>query len=57
MFYSGYSITKERAERLDFSDPYYKTNIAIAIKNNSGHTREDFNNGTLTIGTQQGITL
>ena len=56
MFYSGYSITPERAKRLDFTDPYYKSDIAIAVRNNSGITREMFDNGEIIIGTQQGIT-
>ncbi|HJJ96192.1 MAG TPA: ABC transporter substrate-binding protein [Methanocorpusculum sp.] len=56
MFYSGYSITPERAERLDFSQPYYKTDIAIAVRKDSGITRDMFDNGEIRIGTQQGIT-
>lgn len=56
MFYSGYSITPERAERLDFSQPYYKTDIAIAVRKDSGVTREMFDNGEIRIGSQQGIT-
>ncbi len=56
MFFSGYTITPERAEYVDFTDPYYKTNLAVVIRQDSGFTPEMFYQGNLTIGTHSGTT-
>ena len=55
--YIGFDVetTLERAKRLDFTDPYYKTDIiAIAFKKDICIARKMFDNGEITIGTQHG---
>ncbi|MDV0443288.1 transporter substrate-binding domain-containing protein [Methanorbis rubei] len=53
MVYSGMTITPERAEKVNFTIPYWQVNQGIAAKNGSTFTTEQFKNGELTIGVQR----
>ncbi len=61
---AGMSITEEREEVIDFSDPYYKADLSVLIKKGSGveinasHDLENFTASiaNLTIGAQTGTT-
>ena len=47
---SGFTITKERAQKVNFSEPYYDAGLGILItKNNSGEikTKEDLKGKTI----------
>lgn len=51
---SGMSITPERAEKVDFSIPYWKIEQVMVIKKDSGLTLKDIQTGNKIIGVQQG---
>lgn len=56
---SGFSIEPDRALLVDFSDPYYTTDVTLAgnIKTTGGFkTLQEFNKPTLTIGALEGTT-
>lgn len=52
---SSITIDDERAEQVDFSDPYYDSNLAIVVLKDSGYTSRDDIEG-LPIGAQSGST-
>ena len=57
MIASGITITEERAERVDFTEPYHEVNQAIAVRTEDGDlTLEDFTDGDLLLGSQNGTT-
>ncbi len=56
MVYSGMTITDERKEMVNFSDPYYKVNQSVVIYEDSGKTFDEFMAGSLKIGAQRGTT-
>ena len=58
---SGISITPEREEQVDFSDPYYVDNQAVAVMNTNTDLTEDnaaeaLNSPDVTIAVQSGST-
>ena len=54
---ANFSITPERQEVIDFTDPYYEANIAFVIKGDREATStEDFNKEGIRIGCQAGTT-
>lgn len=55
MAISSITITEERQKEMDFSDPYFKTDQAAAMKEGSGLDSEDKLNGK-TAGVQLGTT-
>ena len=54
MVYSGMTKTPERMEQVNFSKTYWVVNQAIAAKNSSTVTMDDFLAGKVTVGTQRG---
>jgi len=57
MVASGVTITAERAQIVDFTDPYFVVDQAITTRvEDEGHTLDDFVNGTLILGAQTGTT-
>ncbi len=56
MVYSGMTITDERKEMVNFSNPYWKVNQSVAVHDESGKTMDDFMAGNLVIGAQRGTT-
>ncbi|MDG6257917.1 MAG: basic amino acid ABC transporter substrate-binding protein [Methanomicrobiaceae archaeon] len=56
LIYSGMTITEERAEKVDFSNPYWTINQAVAVYEGSTITMDDLHAGTLVIGAQRGTT-
>ena len=57
MIASGISITPDRAQVVEFTDPYHSVTQALAVRTeNADYTFDDFVNGELIIGTQNGTT-
>lgn len=57
MIASGITITPERAQVVEFTDPYHEVNQAIALRTGDGHlTLADFTDGKLILGAQAGTT-
>ncbi|HDR74129.1 MAG TPA: basic amino acid ABC transporter substrate-binding protein [Methanoculleus sp.] len=56
LIYSGMTITEERAEKVDFSEPYWTINQSVAVYEGSNITMDDLYAGTLVIGAQRGTT-
>ena len=57
MVASGVSITAERDQIVDFTDPYLAVTEAIAVRvEDEGLTLEDFTGGDLVLGAQTGTT-
>ena len=56
IIYSAYSKTPERAENMLFSDVYWVTNKAFAVKTGSTLKMDDINRGRAIIGAQAGST-
>ncbi len=57
MIASGITITEERAQVVEFTDPYHAVNQAIAVRTeDSNLTLEDFVDGDLVLGSQNGTT-
>jgi polar amino acid transport system substrate-binding protein len=56
MVYSGMTANDERKKVVDFSTVYWEIDQAIAVKNESTATFEDFMAGKLAVGTQRGCT-
>jgi len=56
MVYSGMTITEERKEVVNFSNPYLKINQSIAAHNETNLSMEDFYAGIGKIGAQRGTT-
>ncbi len=54
MVYSGMTKTPERMAQVNFSKTYWVVNQAIAARNNSAVTMNDFLAGKVTVGTQRG---
>jgi polar amino acid transport system substrate-binding protein len=54
MVYSGMTKTPERMEQVNFSKTYWVVNQAIAARNSSTVTMDDFLAGKVTVGTQRG---
>lgn len=54
---SGVTITADRAQVVDFTDPYFVVDQAITTRvENEGWTLDDFTDGDLTLGAQTGTT-
>lgn len=56
MVYSGMTITDERKEVVNFSDPYLKINQSVAVHNDNNLTLDDFKAGKGKVGAQRGTT-
>ena len=56
MVYSGMTITDERKEVVNFSDPYWKVNQSVAVHDDAEFTMEDFKAGAGKVGAQRGTT-
>ena len=56
MVYSGMTITDERKEVVNFSDPYWKVNQSVAVHDDSEFTMDDFKAGAGKVGAQRGTT-
>lgn len=57
MIASGITITAERGQVVEFTDPYHEVNQAIAVRTEDGHlTLADFVDGNLIVGSQNGTT-
>ncbi|NLV27696.1 MAG: amino acid ABC transporter substrate-binding protein [Methanomicrobiales archaeon] len=56
MVYSGMTITDERKEVVDFSNPYWIVNQSVATHDDTGLTMDDFNAGKGKVGAQRGTT-
>jgi len=56
MVYAGMSITPERQEAVNFSNPYWTVNQDVATREDSNVTLEDVLAGKVVIGAQQGCT-
>ena len=56
MVYSGMTANEERRKVVDFSNIYWEIDQAVAVKQDSSVTMEDFLAGKLTVGTQRGCT-
>ncbi|MDD1701874.1 MAG: ABC transporter substrate-binding protein [Methanoregula sp.] len=54
MVYSGMTITPERMEQVNFSKSYWVVNQAVAARNTSKVTMDDFLAGKVVVGTQRG---
>ena len=56
MIYSGMTATEERAKYITFSDPYYSVSYAVAVRNGSEWTFDDFLSGKMNIAVTSGST-
>lgn len=56
MVYSGMTITDERKEQVNFSNPYLKINQSISRHNDNTLTFDDFKAGKGRVGAQRGTT-
>ncbi len=57
MIASGISITEERAQVVEFTDPYHEVSQAVAVRTADGDlTLADFTDGSLVLGAQTGTT-
>ncbi len=56
MVYSGMTITDERKQAVNFSNPYWKVNQSVAVHNDSNFTMDDFKAGAGKVGAQRGTT-
>ncbi len=57
MVASGVTITAERAQIVDFTNPYFVVDQAITTRvEDEDHTLADFTDGSLTLGAQTGTT-
>ena len=54
MICSGMSISEERKQAVNFSEPYYSIKKYIAVKNGSNLTVEELFKGKYTLGVQRG---
>lgn len=54
MVYSGMTKTPERMEQVNFSKSYWVVNQAVAARNDSSVTMNDFLSGNVIVGTQRG---
>ncbi|MCL1939438.1 MAG: ABC transporter substrate-binding protein [Desulfovibrionaceae bacterium] len=54
MVCSGMSISPERKERVNFSEPYWEIRKYLLVKNDSALTKEDLLKGKKTLGVQAG---
>lgn len=56
IIYSGMTITPDRAEKVNFTNPYWQVNQTVITKAESDLTMDDVLAGTATVGTQRGTT-
>lgn len=56
LIYAGMTITPERAEQVNFSEPYWEVNQLVVARNTSVITLDDVKAGKASIGTQSGCT-
>lgn len=56
MVYSGMTITDERKEVVNFSNPYWKVNQSVAVHDDTNLTMDDFKAGAGKVGAQRGTT-
>lgn len=56
MVYAGMSITPERLEKVNFSNPYWSVNQDVAAREGSNVTIDDVKAGKVTLGAQRGCT-
>lgn len=53
---AGITINPEREEVVDFTDPYYDSNLALVVKKDSAETLESLNNVEKKVACQTGTT-
>ncbi len=56
LIYAGMTITPERAEQVNFSEPYWEVNQDVVARSDSTLTLDDVKAGKAIIGTQSGCT-
>lgn len=56
MWYSGMTVTKERANRVTFSDPYMSGGVVVLCRAADPVTKDQFESGEVVIGTMLGTT-
>ena len=56
MVYSGMSITAERAEKVNFSNPYWEIDQALCVRKDSALNIIEALSGKYVVGTQRGCT-
>jgi polar amino acid transport system substrate-binding protein len=56
MVYSGMTVNEERRKQVDFSNTYWEIDQAVAVRNESTTTFDDFMAGKVAVGTQRGCT-
>jgi polar amino acid transport system substrate-binding protein len=56
LVYAGMTITEERKEKVNFSNPYWTVNQMVVVKEGSPITLDQVKNGSVVIGTQRGCT-
>lgn len=55
-YYSALTITSDRSRKVTFSNPYYTVRNAVAVKDTSRATEEQFEQGDLIVGILDGTT-
>jgi polar amino acid transport system substrate-binding protein len=53
---AGITITDQRAKEIDFSDPYFESNLAVCARIGDGRTTDDFNAADTKVACQTGTT-
>ncbi|MDO4536525.1 MAG: ABC transporter substrate-binding protein [Coriobacteriales bacterium] len=53
---AGITINDERAKEIDFSDPYFSSNLAVIVKSDAGATLESLNAEAMKVACQTGTT-
>jgi len=56
MVYSGMTISPERLEKVNFTEPYWVIDQGVAVREDSELTMEDITSGKVAIGVQRGCT-
>ncbi|QYZ77919.1 transporter substrate-binding domain-containing protein [Methanofollis formosanus] len=56
IIYSGMTITPDRAEKINFTHPYWQVNQTVITKADSALTMDNVMAGKATVGTQRGTT-
>ena len=56
LIYAGMTITPERAEQVNFSEPYWEVNQDVVARSDSTLTLDDVKAGKAILGTQSGCT-
>lgn len=56
LVYAGMTITDERKEKINFSNPYWTVNQSVVIRDDSNITFEEVQAGKAVLGSQRGTT-